>query len=164
MDHSPEPDAPILFFDSGLGVYVVVGFPTGGRIHVLDDVQTGFVPMAGPAQAGWVMIPWDAYNKIDGSTWPASGDIDGDGYDEIVVGFGDNAHGWMIVFDDARKKFRLQPRGAYRTGWIRVKDMVYNKGKVAPTRPALGNVDGDGAEEVLERLAEVAATPEAIGA
>jgi len=135
---------------------LVIGFPNGGRIHVLDDVRTGFAPMSGPSTAGWIPIPWDAYNKIDGSTWPASGDIDGDGYDEIVVGFGNQAHGWMIVFDDRTKGFRLQPRGKNRTGWIRVKDMVYNKGKAAPTRPALGNVDGDGAEEVVVGLGPAA--------
>jgi hypothetical protein len=49
----------------------------------------------------WKRVNWGGYNDRNGETRPACGDIDGDGYDEIVVGLGRGGEGYMEVFDDA---------------------------------------------------------------
>jgi hypothetical protein len=132
---------------------IVVGFGDGafGKVQLIDDVQAGWKPVA-RAPEGFLQVPWPEYNNTrSGSTYPACGDIDGDGLDEIVVGFGDGAHGWLYVYDDQPHKFRAVPRGPNKAGWIRVKDMAYRK-TPGPTRPALGNLDGDPGEEVVVGL------------
>jgi hypothetical protein len=54
----------------------------------------------------WVRVAWSTYNAANGEARVATGDIDGDGRDEIVVGLGPVSGdpslpgGWYEVLDD----------------------------------------------------------------
>ena len=41
----------------------------------------------------WGRISWSDYDELNGESWPAAGDIDGDGIDEIIVGLGSSGQG-----------------------------------------------------------------------
>lgn len=76
---------------------------------------------------------------------PACGDFDEDGHDEIAVGLGTEPHataqGWVALFDDSNHAH------AFRR-WLRLPWQSYNNAK-GETRPAAGDVDGDGRDELL---------------
>jgi hypothetical protein len=116
---------------------VVVGFGPGadGCILILDDAAHAYAPKA------WVQVPWTAYNSANGETYPAVGDLDGDGRAEIVVGLGSGSSGAYLILDDAL--------GGYRPiAWRQVSWPTYNGG-AGETRPAVGDVDGDGRAEIV---------------
>ncbi len=120
---------------------IVLGLGTwpgsGGWLQILDDEGTGY------ATLGWIQLPWSAYNNVDGQVRPACGDFDGDGRDEIVVGLGrfPEAGGFLHVWDD-------KVAGLARLGWIRMLGGLYNTAN-GETRPACGDVDGDGRDEIV---------------
>lgn len=51
----------------------------GGRFQIFDDDATHLT---------WAQIKWPEYNAANGESFPASGDIDADGIDEIFIGLG----------------------------------------------------------------------------
>lgn len=77
---------------------IVVGLDSGGNgyIAVFDDLTTNFAFLT------WLQVPWTNYNRLNGETRPALGDVDGDGWYEIVVGLGPGSNGWQVIIDDSR--------------------------------------------------------------
>ena len=104
----------------------------GGKFQILDD---DFTPL------GWGQIDWSSYNSVNGESWPACGDIDGDGVDEILIGTGVGGNGRIEVFKFKNGK-------AVHTSWIKVgwEDYCIAGGGV---RPACGNIDLDRKEEII---------------
>ena len=51
----------------------------GGLFQVLDETH---------AHLAWGEIDWQAYNAANGESYPATGDNDGDGQEEIIIGLG----------------------------------------------------------------------------
>jgi hypothetical protein len=119
---------------------VVVGFGRGGQgyLVVLDDDQHGYAELA------WIQVDWAAYNNANGATYPAVGDLNGDGRAEIVAGLGTGGGGWFQVFGSANT-------GYERSRWGRVDWMAYNLAN-GETHPAIGDVDGDGRGEIIVGL------------
>ena len=122
----------------GLGTYP----SAGGWVAVLRDVGIGH------ALVRWLRIPTSAYTATDGQTWPACGDTDGDGRDEIIVGQGrypSTANsGWLYRFDDELASFAALP--SLRVPWT-----LYNSA-CGESRPVCADLDGDGASELVVGL------------
>jgi hypothetical protein len=123
---------------------IVVGLASypasGGWLEIKDDELYNF------ANLGWIRVAWNAYNSSNGETFPACGDLDGDGRDEIAVGLGNGGGGWVQLFDDATEGFALMDTPA-GNGWLRYPFNTYNAAS-GLVRPVVGNLDADLAEEI----------------
>ncbi len=124
-------------FDADPRSEVVVGlgsYPSnGGWLYLADDLTAGF------AAIGWIRAGQLSYLSSNGATYPAAGDLNGDGRDEIVVGFGSGGGGLLSVLH-ASDGFRVQQ-------FVRVPWDAYDT-QTGATRPACGNVDADPRDEI----------------
>ena len=127
----------------GMGSYT----QSGGWLEVFDDADSGF------AHLEWIRIPWSAYNKANGETYPACGDLDGDDRDELVIGLGPGGKGFLYLVDDALSGFADLAGTPNGSGWLRTGWSDYNKGPGA-THPAVGDLDGDGLAEIAVGLGQ----------
>jgi hypothetical protein len=125
----------------------VVGFGPGGGgwLEVLDSADRGFAHLA------WIQVKYPGYDATNGETFPACGDIDGDGRDEIVVGLGTGGGGWLQIFDDATTGYAPMPGTPVANGWLQVQWPGYDASNGA-THPAVGDFDGDGMAEIAVGL------------
>ena len=86
-------------------IVVSFGKGSGARIALLEDAIDGF-PMTA-SDATLVTTGRTGYQKKDGATHSAFGDVDGDGYDELIVGFRRRGRHEVQVFDDLRAGMRM---------------------------------------------------------
>ena len=115
---------------------VVLGLGQGG--HGYLAVLNG-----GPELAlrTWLQVWWPSYNAANGETFPAAGDIDGDGRGEIVIGLGAGGQGFTEIKEDELGSF-------WDVGWFTTAWPAYDA-FLGETHPAIGNVDGDAASEIV---------------
>jgi hypothetical protein len=133
---------------------IVVGL---GRVKDDPGIPGGYFAVldADFSLIAWGQVEWPEYNEINGETRPACGDIDGDGIDEIIIGLGPGAQGRMAVFKFVDN--RLEHVRWLQTGW-----QDYNRAN-GETRPACGDLDGDGKDEVIAGLGPVEGNPDIPG-
>jgi DNA-binding beta-propeller fold protein YncE len=130
---------------------IAFGFGGGGAgwVHLVDDQATGFAGLAGtPGAGGWLQLGWPPYQAANGETWPAIGDLDGDGRSELVLGVGHGGGGWLRVFQDATGGFAAAPGTPAAGGWLRIDWLIYNL-LAGASYPAVGDLDGDGRSELI---------------
>ena len=121
---------------------LVIGLGSGGEgwLNILDDADTEY------ASLSWVQVPWAGYNSTNGETFPACGDLDGDGKDELAIGLGSGGGGYVAILDDAEAGYTL-------LSWVRVDWSSYTNTN-GSVHPAVGNLDNDSADELILGLGE----------
>jgi hypothetical protein len=137
------PTHPAIGDVDGNGVSeIVLGLGRGSNawLEVVNGRSSGF------SHRGWIQLDWAAYAASNGTSYPAIGDIDGDGRGEVVVGLGSGSGGYIAVLDDAQTSFR-------HLVWERTSWSAYNAYN-GETHPAVGNIDDDAAAEVVLGLGQ----------
>ena len=99
------------------------------RYEILDDAKAGFAQLHSGGSG------WGSGNY---TTSVATGDVDGDGLDEIVIGRRSDVNMRYEILDDAKAGFALLHSGG--SGW--------GSGNYT-TSVATGDVDGDGLDEII---------------
>lgn len=118
----------------------------GGLFQIVDDDYS---------LLEWSQIDWPDYNLANGESYPSCGDIDGDGDDEILLGLGDGGQGMVEVLD-------FRNGGVVHLNWITVDWPAYNDAR-GQTRPATGDIDNDGKDEIIIGLGGVDSDPQVPG-
>jgi hypothetical protein len=130
---------------------IAVGFDRKmrGRVQIFDDEATGFAPLvnAGTDVDGYVAVLGDKKNRVP--LYPAMGDIDGDGRAEMVVGLGKKSEGRIYVLDDSEADFQTHPGNRTGDDFVTTFPSLEFRSGRSMTRPALGDIDGDGRDEVV---------------
>jgi hypothetical protein len=119
---------------------IVLGLANGGGgwLQVFDWNASALRPLR------WIRGTWAAYNSRGGVTWPAVGDLDGNGQAEIVLGLGNGSAGWLeILGDDSRSNQSVK--------WLQTPWSTFNTVN-GETRPAIGDIDGDAGNELVVAL------------
>jgi hypothetical protein len=118
-----------------------------GLIVVLDDARAEFaVHEVNTTDKPWIQVEPSATSSMSGGTTvPSLGDFDGDGRDELAIGFGNGSRGRVAILDDAVAGYPTTRQEVFVLPTGRV---AYQSGEGA-TRPVFGDVDGDGAEELV---------------
>ncbi len=117
-----------------VGMGSVAGDDTvpNGTFEVFDDDLTHLC---------WGQVNWQGYNERNGETWPACGDLDGDGRDEILIGTGRGGEGHIEVFS-------FSDGSLHHKSWMVSTWSEYNQVQ-GEVRPAVGDYDGDGKNDVI---------------
>lgn len=124
---------------------IIVGYEnTGTGVTILDDALTGFDPFddgRADSKGSVSLTSWNQYVSSSATTRPASGDVDGDGLDEIVIAFGPGGNSHVLVMDDADHAFAV-----YK--WITTTLSGSYNAQNGETVAAVGDVDNDGKAEI----------------
>jgi hypothetical protein len=134
-DGTTHPAVGDLDGDGKAEIVLGLGSGGGGWIEVLQS-------SAGDYNHGsWLQVGWPAYNASNGTTWPAVGDIDGDGRAEIIIGLGQGSGGWVEFLDDKAANYA-------RLRWFQIPWDAYDNAN-GETHPAVGNLDADLRAEIV---------------
>ena len=114
-----------------------------GRVSGSTSAPAGYFLVVDGNSYKWCRVQFSKYNTANGETWPACGDVDGDGKDEIIIGLGSYRQngGWLEIFDYSSGSI------THKT-WKRFNWSAYNAAN-GEVRPAAGDIDGDGRDEII---------------
>ncbi len=131
---------------AGLGSMSGSSSLSGGRFEVFSMVSGNWVHLL------WGEVDWPEYAEMNGETWPACGDVDGDGKIELVIGLGQGSEGQMVIFEFIDGE-------PHQTEWLQVPWQEYNDIH-GETRPLCGDVNTDGKDELILGWSTVSSTGE----
>jgi len=129
--------------DGDLDWLIGFGYKSAGQI-ALVEMDNGSAVSVDTLTAGTA-----AYRDATGGTYPSCGDIDGDGRNEIVVGFGRKGKGVVQIFDDATTGYLPWAENTEDGGMILLETWRHYERQGGDTHPALGDIDGDGRAELV---------------
>jgi hypothetical protein len=134
--------------DGRVELVVGLGRATGMVLQVFDDWTTGFATFDVGSE-GRINVPsTKRLRRKRAALVPALGDIDGDGRDEIVVGFECRGAQVVAVLDDASAGFRVHPEVTSKDQLVHVAKGQKLAVPSSGTHPTLGDWDGDGIDEI----------------
>jgi hypothetical protein len=119
----------------GLGPVASEPSLPGGVFEILDDDFT---------HLAWGEIGWSDYNEANGESWPSTGDIDGDGKDEIIIGLGPGGEGKF-------ETLRLSSADLVHMDWGEINWQDY-KDLYGEIHPSSADIDFDGKDEIVVGL------------
>ncbi len=127
-----------------VGLGPVKGNPDipGGAFFIFDQTSAGSADLQDSSQSdasGWGVTSWPDYNRINGEIWPACGDVNGDGRDEIVLGLGKQGEGRFEILG-----FDLVQNRTQHIAW---QQSLLSIG--AEVRPACGSLEPDAGDEIV---------------
>lgn len=121
-------------------IFVGLGSGANGLSRIFDDSMTGFAASSrAPGGAGMIKLP-----DTSGAT-PIAGDLDGDGLDEVIVAF-DGDPGALYLLEDGTRYFAKMNGRRVSKGHL---ELLGNFARTSALHPALGDVDGDGMDELF---------------
>jgi len=85
------------------------------------------------------VVSWPEYNRINGEIWPACGDINGDGTDEILLGLGKQGEGRFEILG-----FDLLQNSTRPIAW---QQSLLSEG--AAIHLACGNLETDDGDQIV---------------
>jgi hypothetical protein len=134
-DGTTHPAVGDLDGDGKAEIVLGLGSGGGGWIEVIQSSAGNY------NHGSWLQVSWPAYNASTGTTYPAAGDIDGDGRAEIVIGLGQGSGGWVEFLDD-------KAAGYAHLNWFQLPWNAYDNSN-GETHPAVGNLDADSRAEIV---------------
>ncbi len=130
-------------FDGLNEIVVGLGPGGGGRLELFDDGTMDYAPIGPPVGPLLIPAPWYS----GGQTWPACGDTCCDGIDDIVVGLGPGGGGWFYIFDPLpTAPFSVT---SHQLPWSLNPWLLFYCIFNGESRPAVGDIDGDGRDEIV---------------
>lgn len=110
-----------------------------------------------PIHFAWTGIDWPEYSQVNGETWPASGDANSDYKHDIAIGLGKGGGGLFVLksgFDPSLLGSEVDPWPMEVEGFMTWKEYAIEQGE---TRPAFGDLNGDGKPEIVVGLGKTGA-------
>lgn len=120
-----------------------------GPVSGSPELPGGFFAMLwGDGSRTWGQLDWQDYDGAAGELFPAAGDLDGDGIDEIVLGLGDGGAGFVEI-----QSPRLEDDDTpIHSAWLEIPWQDELASYHGATHPAVGNLDSDPAAEIAVAL------------
>ena len=129
---------------------LVVGLGPAANAHLaaFDSFDTGFAPFD-TGNGGMIEAPINGSMGTDGAGCiPSLGDIDGDGRDELVIGYTTAGTRSIAILDDGLRSFDRHETLRNGNGLLRIDGPTPGSSSIGGTYPALGDFDGDGIDEI----------------
>ncbi|MHB0877285.1 MAG: FG-GAP repeat domain-containing protein [Anaerolineae bacterium] len=127
--------------------------PPAPNVYAFSTANVfGSLPYADPTKLP-VLPGWPRLTDYPGFSSPALADLDGDGDLEVIIGTGDPYNSGPDGFPGAGSVYAWHHTGALVSGWPVTPTNMQGNNSFVRSSPTVGDVDGDGAQEVVFSMA-----------